>query len=762
MSKTIYMMLTVLVVSSLVNAAAVSSPWDHHGSELTTPITIVPGTSPIQYTSAFNREREIYGYNPRFMPMPVVFDKDNRPFILTDVPAGNTVGSHLLYTNGSSLTTNAYLQTLDNSGNWVTYSIMDIMREVYGQGSPYYSPSITAGYKWEDRIFFDDDNNIFFTMISESPDVSGTVIVYSNDGKQSWQSLHLNYIYNTSVETFDSFASNERDLPTICHYKAVGTDRLISLYQLGRDPISGNLTTGGTTPIVGAQGKYGPGHSGFLNYTITIGQRVHFFWLDQLNQAPGEQTRQYHNYYDKQTGFISTPTLLGSTVGTWYGDAEPYVPVDPHNGATVTVDRNKTMHVVLGGHGTQAKYTYSTDQGVTWAAAVNLPGGNAYNTYPTLITDRDGTVHLVYRATISSGNYQLAYSRMKAGQGWEDMGALVVPGNDGYSIYYHTMTVDRLGRIFLQYYYRADTMSEADKAEYRAKWPTLPDPDVQIYTFDPVIIMSDNGGDTWKIATTADFANGLISDSKPVICSLFDSVYDPGIDMAGYDNNFDVTSGQPATVSGIVGSGAGFDGVDDAIRAELLQGGEFTTGAFTVTGWFKLASQPSALSNLVYAKTDSRGFGLSVNNGQWIAYTYADGYSDSATASQPTTAGQWTHIAFTYSPSGDPVSGTYTGTTKVYVNGQLAATGTNKKYNPNGTNQITLGVNGGSNIGFTADEFAVFSGAMPAQKIAELAANEFRPSNVSRELLYKGDFNADGLVNANDLTMFAGSWLEGN
>ena len=91
----------------------------------------------------------------------------------------------------------------------------------------------------------------------------------------------------------------------------------------------------------------------------------------------------------------------------------------------------------------------------------------------------------------------------------------------------------------------------------------------------------------------------------------------------------------------------------------------------------------------------------------------------------------------------------------------MAASAANKKYNPAGADTVKVGFIAAGNIGFTADEFGVFSGAMPIQKIAELAANEFRPSNVSRELLYKGDMNGDGLVNTSDLIIFAGSWLQG-
>jgi hypothetical protein len=58
------------------------------------------------------------------------------------------------------------------------------------------------------------------------------------------------------------------------------------------------------------------------------------------------------------------------------------------------------------------------------------------------------------------------------------------------------------------------------------------------------------------------------------------------------------------------------------------------------------------------------------------------------------------------------------------------------------------------------DDLAIFKGAMPAEKISELANQEFSPFNVSRELLYKSDFNEDGKVNLDDAKNTFDSWLK--
>lgn len=742
------------------HANPIISPWEHQAAELSQNITIVPGSAPIQYTGVFTRERELYGYNPRFMPWPVFFDKDNRPYMLAAVPEGSSVGDDRFYYINNFSTEQAYIQTLDDNGNWVAYDVISTLKNLYAPGSQYYFPKISTGYNLTHRIFFDDDNRVFVSMCATVPNIA-TLFLCKNANEQTWEPFEITGSLYVWPESFDTFTSSEKEIATM-PTKLRDVDYYISLYKVNKLP-EGGLILGNSERVVDTAAAVRTGeHSGYLNSTVTVGDYVHFVWLDSVDQTEEKYTKQYHTSYNRRTGKVQGPHYMGATYGYW---PEGVAPADVHNAPSITVDRNKVLHVVLGGHGSQAKYTYSTDQGQTWAPAVDMPGGNAYNTYPTLITDRENTLHLVYRCTepTGTGRYKLAYSRKKAGQAWQDMGALVSPGNDGYSVYYHKMTVDRLGRLFLHYYYHPAQMSEADKAEYRTTYPSLPDPDTEtLYTFDPVIIMTDNGGDTWKIATTADFAVGLINDTVPVAVYDFGSADKIGLDMAGYDNNLDTAYGSPSAINGVVGGAVSFNGTADGLTGEFDQGQAFADGAFTVVGWFKPDAEPLSVSNVVDAKTGERGFALKINNGQWIGYTYADGYIQSVIANTDTSAGQWVHIAFTYQPTSAPdVDGAYSGTSKLYIGGQLASASTGRKYNPQGAETIALAMStaGSDFFACSVDELGIFSGAMPVQKIAELAANEFRPSNVSRELLYKGDFNRDGLVNVDDLMYFVDSWM---
>ena len=512
----------VIITATFFSTAAQRSPWEHNENELEKEFKIVSGESFIKYPAAYTRERELYGYNPRFMPMPVFFDRDNRPYMITAVPPGNKVGDNRSHYQRFSITENAFIQTLDDDGNWVVYDIGEIMKGLFPSEEDY-KPAIQTGYNYTHKIFFDEDNRLYFYTVAANPKLSGTLFLYTDSNREKWDSFRFANVLNPSVESYDSFNFAEVGLPTMSYYERVDGGRFIAFAELDKSK-SGELIFKGHNRAVSEDAAFSGSHSGYLNFTVTTEGRIHFFWIDMANQDVEDHTTQRTCYFDKKTGRFSEPKKLGSTFAlpwTNANDGKTYSGPNTHNGPAVTIDSENVLHVVLGGHGSQAKYTYSTDNGDSWAEAIDLPGENSNNSYPTLITDKQGTVHLVYRATLkpvfyedqerTGGDYRLSYARKKLGQPWECMSGLVVPGNDSYSIYMQTLTIDRLGRLFLHYYYRADILSERDKQLYRAKWPDAPDPEVQsnIRTHDPVIIMSDDGGDSWRIAKTEDFVNGL-------------------------------------------------------------------------------------------------------------------------------------------------------------------------------------------------------------------------------------------------------------
>jgi hypothetical protein len=94
----------------------------------------------------------------------------------------------------------------------------------------------------------------------------------------------------------------------------------------------------------------------------------------------------------------------------------------------------------------------------------------------------------------SSGEMlMLCYSRKAKNGVWERSRPLVVPPYDGYSVYYHQLSVDHNGTLYLSYSY----------------WGTNPD---YQYLFDNGVmntyrslLCSHNGGALWDLVHNGDF-----------------------------------------------------------------------------------------------------------------------------------------------------------------------------------------------------------------------------------------------------------------
>jgi hypothetical protein len=147
-----------------------TSPWEHTGSELTTSVTIVPGSSPITYSSStiFDRELEQFGYVPRFMPGIVSFDKNNRPYIFSAIHSTNEFSGNQSGFESGFHVQSAYIQTIDpNLEEWIAYDVEQIIRDLFSM-TQYTDPDFLAGHNYKTALSFDDDNNYFFSLYESS------------------------------------------------------------------------------------------------------------------------------------------------------------------------------------------------------------------------------------------------------------------------------------------------------------------------------------------------------------------------------------------------------------------------------------------------------------------------------------------------------------------------------------------------------------------------------------------------------------------
>ncbi len=247
----------------------------------------------------------------------------------------------------------------------------------------------------------------------------------------------------------------------------------------------GKLHRGQTVRIAAATLGVGS-HSGIPSAVVSRGQRVHVIWAEPTDpgaDVPGVPT--FVSTYDRDTGRLSEPVLIG------YGAP----PNDVHNRPSITMDSRGYLHALAGTHGAPFQYAQSLqpdDAAAGWTEPV--PVGDR-QTYIGLVCGPDDVLHLVYRMWRShqephphSMHASLAYQRKPPGQPWSAPRVLLAAPFSEYSIFYHKLTIDRRGRLFLSYDY----------------WSTY-----WFYRTDHVgsrraLMMSPDGGSSWKLVQTLD------------------------------------------------------------------------------------------------------------------------------------------------------------------------------------------------------------------------------------------------------------------
>jgi hypothetical protein len=270
--------------------------------------------------------------------------------------------------------------------------------------------------------------------------------------------------------------------------------------------------------------------AGMGNSTISKGNLVHIVYMS-LDAPEGYDhgTAEYVVTYDRNSGMVSEPVLLGisNTSGT----------PNLHDGPAITIDSQNYLHVIFGAHSRNFKYTKSLAPNSStsgWTTPIDIGRENATNgwTYVSLLCDKNDTLHVIGRNDTYGYRFGLWYIRKTANDDWEDMGPLVMPFRSYYSNWYHRLSLDHQKRLFLNYIYYGDQYDRGSEYTYeidayKAKWPWespyLIENDEQATSWggtqghDPCIIMSDDGGSSWRIALSSSlelffnkhFDNGL-------------------------------------------------------------------------------------------------------------------------------------------------------------------------------------------------------------------------------------------------------------
>lgn len=248
-------------------------------------------------------------------------------------------------------------------------------------------------------------------------------------------------------------------------------------------------------------------HSGGASTIVSKGDKIHVIYgevVDAPENVPGVPT--YMVTYHRDSGKLDGPVLVG------------YAPPvnDMHNSSGLTMDSKGILHVLLGAHGEKPfQYTHSLKPDSIldgWSkpevACVNGLKNKGRGerergaqTYVGLVCGKDDTLYSAFRQDFRNvdgpfpdynDRYRaLSVQRKKPGQAWEAPVPVVIPPLPGYSIYYHKLTVDREGRIFLFFTYRPGN------SIYRSEMPETGN-----YA---ALLMSADGGDSWRLVENGDF-----------------------------------------------------------------------------------------------------------------------------------------------------------------------------------------------------------------------------------------------------------------
>lgn len=413
---------------------------------LETPIRLRP----------YQHENEQFGYRPEYpVDNQLYFDLENRPCVRT----GND------------------LRVCRDEG-WVETDIDSAVRRRVPdfEGDSFQSRST--------KIAFDSDNDLYLlsscgrrAVVLHSTDGGLTFAAYALPGKTGVLDIEQDTGHNVPVGP-----------PPVVRYTLTARDprriwrRLNDLELFLPRKAGGTLQVG--APILLSTRCIGlSSHSGIPSSVVSREDRVHVTWgeaTDPTEKVPGVPT--YVVSCDRRTGEHEKPVLVG------YGPPAN----DVHNSPSIAMDQRGYLHVIIGTHGRPFQYVRSrepNDSRAGWTEP-RVIGTGLNQTYIGLVCGNDDTLHVVYRLWRHgepfphSTHGTLAYQRKRPGQPWEPPRLLVISPFSEYSIFYHRLTSDRKGRLFLSYDY----------------WSTF-----WFYRNDHpgdrrAVLMSRDNGQTWKLA----------------------------------------------------------------------------------------------------------------------------------------------------------------------------------------------------------------------------------------------------------------------
>ncbi len=227
-------------------------------------------------------------------------------------------------------------------------------------------------------------------------------------------------------------------------------------------------------------------HSGITSPVAADGDKIHLVWgetSDPAKNEPGVPT--YTRTYDRKTGMMTDPVFLA-----WSPPVN-----DIHNMSTLIVDSKSDRHVIIGSHGKPFQYLHSSNGDTKWSEPREITQMSP--TYIGAVFDKSDNIHLFFRqwqTKVEVAGAELGYQQMERGGQWKKQTAFATSPLPGYSVFYHRLTVDRKGRLYLSFDYWSTW------SPYRESYPNAA-PRRLIFT-------SSDQGKNWQVVTKELLAAG--------------------------------------------------------------------------------------------------------------------------------------------------------------------------------------------------------------------------------------------------------------
>lgn len=199
----------------------------------------------------------------------------------------------------------------------------------------------------------------------------------------------------------------------------------------------------------------------------------------------------------------------------------------------------------------------------------------------------------------------------------------------------------------------------------------------------------------------------------------FDDVGNLGNDSG--TNSFNLATGggfaTPTYVEeGKVGGAASF--VDDS--GFTTPTNIYPNGDFTFSGWFKPSD--TNFTTAITPLSRRAGFELYAAGGSWRARIWKHDLTSDVRVGPAIVADEWVHIAIWYNSTDVPdANGNYTGSFRLWVNGENLGGVNNAEYNANDTYDMHLGSKSTADYRGLMDEVKIYDTALSASEIRRLA-----------------------------------------